>query len=212
MTEQDWLVCQDPEKMLPELIGKLSERKWRLFAVACCRRLQGLLRQTPGWEDVLAAELLADGRLAEAERQRHYQRARKAATPFEDQPALAAAFAALHTTGALAAAWASHKAVLARGKAHQAAEKQAQADLLRDIAGNPYRPVVIDLGWAALNAGSARRVAAAIYEEQAFDQLPVLADALEDAGCADADILDHCRRPGVHVRGCWVVDWLLEME
>jgi hypothetical protein len=53
------------------------------------------------------------------------------------------------------------------------------------------------------------KLAQAIYDEQAFDRLPILADALEEAGCTDADILNHCRSGGEHVRGCWVVDLVL---
>jgi hypothetical protein len=59
------------------------------------------------------------------------------------------------------------------------------------------------------NEGTVPQIAQAIYTDRAFDRLPVLADALEDAGCADASILDHCRQPGEHVRGCWVLDLLL---
>jgi hypothetical protein len=55
-------------------------------------------------------------------------------------------------------------------------------------------------------------MAEVIYADSAFDRLPVLADALEEAGCTISDILDHCRGPGPHVRGCWVVDLLLGKE
>ncbi len=88
-------------------------------------------------------------------------------------------------------------------------EHIAQADLIRDIFGNPFRPVAVDPAWLAWNDGAIRKMAQAIYDERAFDRLPLLADALEDAGCADADILAHCRGPGPHVRGCWLVDSLL---
>ena len=63
--------------------------------------------------------------------------------------------------------------------------------------------------WLAWNGGTVPRIAQAIYAERAFDRLPVLADALEDAGCANADVLAHCRSGGEHVRGCWVIDLLL---
>ena len=82
--------------------------------------------------------------------------------------------------------------------------------LLRNIAGRPFRPDhAIGPSWLAWNDGAVGKVAAAIYDDQTFDRLPLLADALEDAGCTGADILSHCRGPGVHVRGCWVVDLLL---
>jgi hypothetical protein len=90
------------------------------------------------------------------------------------------------------------------------AESAAQAELLRDLFGNPFPPAeLIGQAWLAWNSGTVLRLAQAIYDQRAFDRLPVLADALEEAGCTDAAILDHCRGGGPHVRGCWVVDLLL---
>ena len=83
------------------------------------------------------------------------------------------------------------------------------ADLLRDVVGNPIRPVAFDQAWSAWNAGTVPGIARRVYDDRAFYEMPVLADALEDAGCTDADILTHCRTEGPHVRGCWVVDLLL---
>jgi hypothetical protein len=80
---------------------------------------------------------------------------------------------------------------------------------LRDVFGNPFRPVTLDPAWRTANVVSLAR---AIYDERAFDRMPILADALEDAGCTSADVLEHCRRPGEHVRGCWVVDLVLGKE
>jgi hypothetical protein len=74
---------------------------------------------------------------------------------------------------------------------------------------NPFRLVSVDPSWLEWDGGTAPRLAAAIYDERAFDRLPILADALEDAGRTDADILGHCRSGREHVRGCWVVDLLL---
>jgi hypothetical protein len=85
--------------------------------------------------------------------------------------------------------------------------------ILRCIFGNPFRPAPpVDPAWPAWNGGSVRKLAEGIYEERAFDRLPVLADALEDAGCSDPSLLGHLRGPGPHVRGCWVVDLLLGKE
>src|SRR5262249_4641704 len=86
------------------------------------------------------------------------------------------------------------------------AERGEQCVLLRDIVGNPFRSVRIDPAHLEWNDRTVPRLAAAIYRDRAFDRLPVLADALEEAGCAVRSILDHCRGPGPHVRGCWVVD------
>ncbi len=88
------------------------------------------------------------------------------------------------------------------------AEHAVQAVLLRDLFGNPFRPVMIQPSWLLWNDGTVPKIAQAIYDEQAFDRLPVLSDALEEAGCDDPDLLDHCRQPGQHVRGCWLVDLL----
>jgi hypothetical protein len=85
--------------------------------------------------------------------------------------------------------------------------------LLHDVIGNPFRPAPsVDPAWLTWNGGTVPRLAQAIYDERAFDRLPVLADALEDAGCTDADLLGHLRRPWFHVRGCWAVDLLLGKE
>jgi hypothetical protein len=91
-------------------------------------------------------------------------------------------------------------------------EQRAQSDLLRDIFGNPFRPVSLNPDWLTWNDGTVSKLAQAIYDERRYQDLPALADALEEAGCTNADILDHCRRPGEHVRGCWVVDLLLGKE
>ena len=81
-----------------------------------------------------------------------------------------------------------------------------QADVLREVFPNPFRPVTADPAWLTPTVVS---LAAAIYEDRAFDRLPVFADALEEAGCTNADVLLHCRQPGDYVRGCWVVDLVL---
>jgi hypothetical protein len=90
-----------------------------------------------------------------------------------------------------------------------AAVRNVQASLIRDVVGNPFRNVAVAPGWLAWHDGAVRNMAQAVYEARRWADLPVLADALEDAGCADAAILTHCRAGGVHVRGCWVLDLLL---
>jgi hypothetical protein len=90
--------------------------------------------------------------------------------------------------------------------------QQAQVMLLRDIFGNPFRPVSLNPAWLTGNDCTVKKIAQAIYDERAFDRLPILADALEESGCTDTDILNHCRQPGEHARGCWVVDLILNKE
>jgi hypothetical protein len=88
-------------------------------------------------------------------------------------------------------------------------ESTKQAEILRDLFGNPFRPVSVKSAWLAWDGGTVPRLAQSIYDDRAFDRLPALADALEEAGCTDSDILGHCRGPGPHVKGCWVVDLIL---
>ena len=83
-------------------------------------------------------------------------------------------------------------------------------DLLRCVFSNPFRPVSLAPAWAAWNDRTAVKLAQSIYGERAFERLPILADALEEAGCDNEAILAHCRGPGPHVRGCWAVDLLLD--
>jgi hypothetical protein len=86
-------------------------------------------------------------------------------------------------------------------------EPQLAVARLRDIVGNPFRPVALEPAWLTADVVALAR---GIYDERAFDRMPILADALQDSGCANEDVLNHCRDPNqTHVRGCWVVDLLL---
>ena len=89
------------------------------------------------------------------------------------------------------------------------AEGCAQANFVRDIFGNPFRRVAVEPRW--LTPGVVE-LALTIYDQRAFDRMPILADTLQDAGCDNADIVNHCRQSGEHVRGCWVVDMILGKE
>jgi len=84
---------------------------------------------------------------------------------------------------------------------------RAVTAIFRDIFANPFRPVTFDPAWRSETVVA---LATGIYADRAFDRLPILADALQDAGCENADILDHCRGSGPHVRGCWVLDLVLD--
>jgi hypothetical protein len=91
----------------------------------------------------------------------------------------------------------------------EADEYQEQAKVMRDISGNPFRPITLNPSWLI---PSVLTFANGIYFEKAFDRMPILAAALQDAGCDNDDILNHCRQPGEHVRGCWVIDLLLSKQ
>jgi hypothetical protein len=95
-------------------------------------------------------------------------------------------------------------------KKAEGAELAAHAGLVRCLFGNPFGPArSVDPDWLTRDRGAVPCVASAIYFERAFDRLPILADALEDAGCTDTVLLGHLRGPGPHVRGCWALDLVL---
>jgi hypothetical protein len=96
---------------------------------------------------------------------------------------------------------------LATGWDHFKPVVQGQAPLLRCVVGNPFRPVAFDPLW---RTSAVVEIAASLYADRAFDRMPILADALEDAACNHPEVLAHCRDGGPHVRGCWVIDKLLE--
>jgi hypothetical protein len=95
---------------------------------------------------------------------------------------------------------------------HQISEWKVLGSIIHDLVGNPFHLTRIASEWLSWNDGTVVKLAQSIYDARAFDRLPILADALEDAHCANADILAHCRQPGLHVRGCWVIDLLTEKE
>ena len=78
-----------------------------------------------------------------------------------------------------------------------------------EVFGNPFRPAGLDAAWRTANVVNLAKV---IYDERRFDDLPVLADALEEAGCDNTDLLSHLRGPGPHARGCWALDLILDKE
>ena len=88
------------------------------------------------------------------------------------------------------------------------AEQSIQCSIVRDVFA-PFVVPNVHTGWLAWNNVAITAIAQTIYQDRAFDRLPILADALEDADCTNTAILEHCRGPGPHVRGCWVVDLLL---
>jgi hypothetical protein len=97
--------------------------------------------------------------------------------------------------------------------AQRAAAAAADADTVRDVFGNPFRPrPAVEREWLAWNDALVRKLARSIYDDRRFTDTPVLADALEDAGCAAADLLEHLRGPARHTRGCWAVDLLLARD
>jgi hypothetical protein len=209
MTEAEWLGCDEPEPMLRFLYSKADERRLRLFAVACCRRIWDLLTDQRSRRAVEVAEQYAERMATAGQLKAAHVEAFDAyfnAFVSRESAASAAHAAACDDTYQAASSAARHAATAA---GDQAAEHKEQAALLRHLFGNPYRPVNLDPAWLAWSGGTVRKLARAIYEERRFQDLPVLADALEEAGCDSPDILAHCREVGAHVRGCWVLELLL---
>ncbi len=203
MTEEEWLQCNEPHKMLEFLhnSGMSSDRKFRLFAVACSRRIWSWI-DALGREAVEVAERFADGFASSDE----LRAARLACQGAGDQ----AAWYAAATNANIAArnAARSAQAGVARSPllGSEAAELLVQAELVWEIFGDPFRPVSLDPLWRTSNVF---KLAQTIYDEQVFDRMPILADTLEKAGCDNADVLAHLRGPGLHVPGCWALDLVL---
>jgi hypothetical protein len=229
VTEAEWLAATDPEPMLKSLRGKVSDRKLRLFAAACCRLLWPTLRDDRSRKAVEAAEGFADGLVNEkmlAAASKKANRVWGAAvdglsgfTDAETDAAEAAEYVALTYDGTYSAAFsvAHIVASAARFLGTKAAITGEQCRLLRDISAPPagasprFDPAVLPR-----EDGTAARLARAAYNDRHLPEgtldpsrLALLADALEDAGCTDADLLCHLRSPGPHVRGCWAVDLVL---
>jgi hypothetical protein len=203
MTEAEWLICEAPGRMLAEVGKRLSERKLLLFGAAIVRRHPDLLDFYGARQTVEVVERYAEGKASETELVEDLARF----------PGLLGALPRLDTIVAFVADWLQR---LDGRPSVREGERRIQADLLRDIAGNPFRRAVVEPAWLQADGGLAARLARVAAEERGephgtFDpaRLAVLADALEDAGCADESILAHLHGPGPHVRGCWVLDQCL---
>jgi hypothetical protein len=215
---------------------KAGRRKLRLFACACVRGIWVLLRKEGSRQAVVTAEQVADGlasaqELAEAQHKARWASASEGAE-IGKSPYWQSSEAAIHVAAKsfsdgdhLSVTHASHSAAFAWAQARTGYGQQkgygetfdeavkarlaVHAAWLRDIFNNPFQSVAVDPIWVTWNGDTVKHLAKEIYDDRAFDRLPILADALEEAGCADADILAHCRGGGDHVRGCWVLDLLL---
>jgi len=188
--------------MLESLRGNASERKLRLFAAACCRRVW--LRTDPRLREAIrTAEEYADGEV----RPSTLRNALRYCGGGEPSLVWGPELSVDHVNAAVRAATGCIVRVAEAGRRDP--ERAAQAALLRDLFGQLYHSFTADPAWLAWNGGTVVRVAEAVYRQREWDRLPILADALEEAGCDDADLLDHCRSAGEHARGCWALDVLL---
>ena len=193
--------------------GLATERKYRLFAVACSRRIWHLFSDDLWRCAVEVSEGYADGLATEAELEATGEEIEASF----DQDGLSEAqrwvrgIAAGHVfdRSYRLAGQVSGECLRALGQRHEGPEEQAQCDIIRDMFPNPFRPVSFSPEW---RTDTAIAVARQMYESREFGAMPILADALQDAGCDNEDILSHCRGPGPHVRGCWVIDLVLSKE
>jgi hypothetical protein len=215
MTEVQWLDAKwTPAGMLhAAAVHGASDRKLRLFGCACCRLRWDLLPDDSWRWAVEASECYADGRMTRKALQEASAPAYRAwhagdrglpvkllPRGFEGAKAVYYASRPLHDGSRTFEAMAVLQCLCL--------EDGIATALIRCVFGNPFRPV--DTSGAWWRDPEAVRLAQAIYAGPAFADLPVLADRLEEAGCADAEVLGHCRGAGPHGRGCWVVDYLLD--
>jgi hypothetical protein len=229
-----FVTTEDPpsrRKLLP------NDRKLRLFGCACCRRIWHLFSNDWAKECVLVAEAYCDRLVGEAELKAAFLKApesllRLGGWHVERVAEAAGATGEARSTWALVAArdvsapnGGMPEAELPRQmrrsfcpdrKDFDPVERAAQAALLRDVYGNPFRTTTVDPRWLSWNDGTVQRLAQSVYDNRQLpsglfenSMLAILADALEDAGCDNPDVISHLRAGGEHVRGCWVVDLLL---
>ncbi len=213
MNESEWLSSAEPIDMARGAPTRVSHRKLRLFAAAVCRRILHLLSDDRSKAAVDVAERFADEQatldnLQWAREQAHiahreaFNRLGKSGACLEWAAVYVVDPVAYH--GAKNVSWMAATPRIPGGVTD--AEYTVQANLFREIFANPFRPVSIVPAWLALKVIV---LAEAIYDDRRFADMPIRADALEEAGCTNADMLSHCRQPGEHVRGCWVVELLL---
>jgi hypothetical protein len=216
MTEAEWLAATDPREMLLFMHGRTRDRKACLFACACCRRFWQAA-QPAAQSAIELGEWYADKpRTFDAVTRRKFREGLSlrdgielTTATAEERISVAAANTLRKGGAALASIWAEMSLGDDPDSPERNNEVAAQVLLARDIFGNPFRSVAFDTDWRTSTAVS---LAKQMYASREFSLMPILSDALQDAGCDNADILDHCRSDGPHVRGCWVVDHLLEKQ
>jgi hypothetical protein len=216
MTEAEWLTSTDPLPMLRFLRDRVSDRKLRLYFCGGCRAIWDALVLKPSREAVETAERYADG-VASIEdlRRANYWAEPECLLDLPDSGWPAARLAEYTTSDLLLRVDpdSDHPTGFSRWCLGQFENMRRVSWpgkwLIHDLFGNPFRPVAVAPSWLTPTVVS---LAAGIYQVRAFDRLPILADALQDSGCENDDVLTHCRGPGPYVRGCWVVDLVLGKE
>ena len=194
--------------MLLSLGDRATERKVRLFACACCRLIWPMIDDPSARSAVEEAERFADGFATQDQLAAAYRLAAPVITA-ANKAALTTSESPFTSSVAIDSITAARDAVSFSSADPESAfdvENGRQLNLLHCIFGNPFRPVTLDPNW---KTSTVLALAQGIYDERAFERLPILADALQDAGCDNEEMLAHCRGDGPHARGCWVVDLVL---
>ena len=209
MTEVEWLKSDDPSMILDFIRENMTERKLRLVICAACRRHWNIVTKDVFREAVAVAERYANGLATNEERERacratEYKVQRR--SHVSPQPYLRAFHDASCSDAVLSESDWRWRVLSLLGRRPVIVETH----LVRDIFGNPFREVKFDPAW---RTDTAVALARQMYDSREFTAMPILADALQDAGCDSDDILNHCRdASATHVRGCWVVDLVLGKE
>jgi hypothetical protein len=215
MTEREWLACEEPADMVKYLRGKVSDRKLRLFAVASCRWAWDRVAPPENRRIVEEVEACIDQPLGEVGIGLAARTPITRTVTVEDflvrglaqDDAWEAAHSVAFRVPRLC--WTDERHTWTMGY-------KAVNQIVREVFGNPFRPAAFDAAWRTPGVVSAAQAA---YENRSLPagtlepaRLALLADALEEAGCANADLLGHLRGDGPHVRGCWAVDLCLGKE
>lgn len=221
MNQNRWLTCKEPSPLLEHLAKSVGgpSRKKRLFAAACCRRIVHLMPGKAILAALKTAEQFADGKATAKKLESAEKRAwaaQKGPFPDDERAELGAYAMAAEAVSRLCEQPDSMDIYDIMDSIYSATvcdpdnpeeEDILQAALVREVFGNPFRPVMLDPQW---RTSTAVALAQQMYESRDFSAMPILADALQDAGCDSEDILTHCRDANqAHVRGCWVVDAVL---
>ncbi len=205
MNEKQWLEGTDPIAMLEHLRHTGSSRKFRLFSVACCWRVEPYLDGADSRFAVEVGERYADGKATNEELAA--ARASKAGQ---------VSYAPVKPTAFPAAKYATQAAADIVANVGGGTRREVcweHCELLRCMFGNPFQhPPFVLPHWKTWNNVMVLRLATSIYHNKNFGDLPLLADALEEASCDDEALLDHCRTAKFHTRGCYVIDALLGLQ
>ncbi len=205
MTEMEWLTATDPRLSLIYLEDKSSQRKARLFTCAVGRALWPYLGNEHSCRVVEVAERYADNLTTENELQEAETLANNC-QGWAGRVASCAGDNGAWQGARMAMVCLQRPQTVREGKDLAKRVVSRSRHLLSCIFGNPFRPISLEPSWLT---STVQALATGIYEEKAFDRMPILADALQDAGCNSEELLNHCRGEGVHVRGCFVVDLIL---